>query len=327
MLNKNGILDKRFLLVLVSLILMASAPSRTRAAILIPGGVQSAPAVAGEEAAASQTWKYRLEFRELNLQLVGVATLQDQASCFIKSPGSSEQMIYTVGDVIGGYRIASIDAKSVSFERQGAHFPLFLGQSSGAEPVAASPDLSGVGAVAVKLADARLKTRTQKFATAKLIEDASAIRKSMLNGLDGDDSPVGRSLFAADFSSPLKGELTSHFGYRRHPLGGGIRYHRGIDIAAPDGTPIRAAASGRIVAVFNSTAHDLGRHILIKHNDIYETCYGHLSRILVSMGQWVQKGDIIGREGSTGSSTGPHLHFEIHRNKAAVNPLAYLHLD
>lgn len=333
-LNNRRLIHNGLLALLLCPVLFTQAPWRAAGAVVIQNGVQMAPAVAPDEADTSQAWKVRLQFRELNLQLIGVATLQDQASCFIKSPGSSEQMIYTVGDVIGGYRIAGIDSQSVTFERQGARFPLRLGQSSGAEPVAAEPaagDLQTLGAaanVAVKVADSRLKNRTQRYATAKLIEDAATTR------LDDGDSPGPRKPFAttgkpfaSDFAMPLAGELTSSFGYRRHPLGGGIRYHRGIDLAASEGTPIKAAAAGRVIAVYNSTAHDLGRHLVIQHNDEFETLYGHLSRILVSQGQLVQKGDIIGREGSTGASTGPHLHFEIHRNKEAVNPLPYLHLQ
>lgn len=307
------------------------APMRAMGAAVPKAGLQTAPAVAPEEADGSQAWKYRLEFKELNLQLIGVATLQDQASCFIKSPGSSEQMIYAIGDVIGGYRVTAIDAQSVSFERGGARFQLALSSTPGSEGTepAASPAASFAAhgqVVSIKTADAKLKTRTQKYATAKLIEDASDARKSGMGSGAEDGVSLPHGVFSNDFMIPVGGELSSGFGYRRHPMGGGIRFHRGVDLAGPNGTPIKAAAAGRVVLVFNSVAHDLGRHIVIKHNDEYETLYGHLSRVGVTLGQWVEKGEVIGKEGSTGNSTGPHLHFEIHRNKEAVNPLPYLHM-
>lgn len=299
----------------------------------------TASALAPEATGSAQAWKLRLEFKELNLQLVGVATLQDQASCFIKSLGASEQMIYAVGDVIGGFRIKSIDSQMVTFERQGTPFQLALGQASGVEPPTPAPVSSAVAAAAadsgtLKMADSKLKTRTTKYATAKLIDDASTLKKaksdedatfSSVKSASGSESGKARGSFSGGFDVPLRGELTSVYGYRRHPLGGGIRFHRGIDLAADYGAPIKAAAAGRIVGVFNSTANDLGRHIIIKHNDEYETLYGHLSRITVSTGQWVEKGEVIGREGSSGASTGPHLHFEVRRNKENVNPMSYLH--
>ena len=334
----RSILKPLLLVPLFGSVLFASAPQAWSAQLISSSDPQIAPAVAPEDAGAGQAWKLRLEFKELNLQLVGVATLADQASCFIKSPGASEQMVYAVGDVIGGYRISAIDSQLVTFERQGVTFQLALGQSSGAEPAAAQPVVAGDGSVTlaarsadveVKEPEGRLKSRTSRFATGKLIEDASLLSKTpefVAPTAKRRLSGSGKMMGSASFASPLDGELSSVFGYRRHPLGGGIRFHRGVDIAAPYGTPVKSAAPGRVVEVYNSTANDLGRHIIIRHNDEYETCYGHLSRISVSVGQTVDKGEIIGREGSSGSSTGPHLHFEVRRNKEAVNPLSYVKL-
>lgn len=340
-LNSRGILNTVLLVLLSGSVLFASASQRGWSATLLsttgPGiaATPTASALVPEASGSAQSWKLRLEFKELNLQLVGVATLQDQASCFIKSPGASEQMIYAVGDVIGGFRIKSIDSQMVTFERQGSPFQLTLGQSSGAEPAAAQSPAAVAAAAndVVKMADSKLKTRTTKYATAKLIDDASSLHKSKSDEdapfssvkSDSESSAKSHGSFSGGFDVPLRGELTSVYGYRRHPLGGGIRFHRGIDIAADYGTPIKAAAAGRIVGVFNSTANDLGRHVIIKHNDEYETLYGHMSRITVSSGQWVEKGEVIGREGSSGASTGPHLHFEVRRNKENVNPMSYLH--
>ncbi|MFP4009591.1 MAG: M23 family metallopeptidase, partial [Spirulinaceae cyanobacterium] len=102
------------------------------------------------------------------------------------------------------------------------------------------------------------------------------------------------------------------------------RMHRGIDIAGPTGTPIVAAASGEIiVAGWNSGGY--GNLVDIRHPDGSMTRYAHNSKLLVRKGQWVQQGQQIALMGSTGYSTGPHLHFEIHPNgRGAANPIAYL---
>ena len=99
--------------------------------------------------------------------------------------------------------------------------------------------------------------------------------------------------------------------------------HTGLDIAAPNGTPIAAADAG-VVALANRGSTGYGNYIVITHGNGYSTLYGHLSAISVSVRQTVQAGQIIGAEGSTGFSTGPHLHFEIRLNGVYQNPQAYL---
>jgi len=119
--------------------------------------------------------------------------------------------------------------------------------------------------------------------------------------------------------------ITSGFGYRRHPITGETQYHGGIDISAPFGMPIIAAADG-IVLTANSTdiwGGTYGFHVKIKHCEMYSTFYAHASLIAVVVGQEVKKGEIIAYIGSTGRSTGNHLHWEILRNGARVNPLFY----
>jgi murein DD-endopeptidase MepM/ murein hydrolase activator NlpD len=117
---------------------------------------------------------------------------------------------------------------------------------------------------------------------------------------------------------PAKGVLTSGYGWRWG------RMHKGVDIAAPIGTPIAAAAAGEVISAgWNSGGY--GNLVKIKHPDGSVTLYAHNSRILVRSGQMVEQGDLIALMGSTGYSTGPHLHFEIHPpGQGAVNPIAYL---
>jgi len=119
---------------------------------------------------------------------------------------------------------------------------------------------------------------------------------------------------------PLSGfRITTYFGQR----GVFQRFHTGIDLAAPHGTPIVAARSGQVrVAGWSSVGY--GFHVVLDHGGGLETLYAHMSRIAVRPGEWVEGGQVIGYVGSTGWSTGPHLHFEVRVNGVARNPLAYL---
>jgi murein DD-endopeptidase MepM/ murein hydrolase activator NlpD len=125
------------------------------------------------------------------------------------------------------------------------------------------------------------------------------------------------------FVSPVEGyPMTSGFGDRVHPIFGDTRFHHGIDLGTPVGTPIRAAASGSVsYADWNG---GYGKTIILRHSGSYETWYAHLEQVKVKVGDRVRSGQIIGLSGSTGYVTGPHLHFEIRRNDIAYNPLDYL---
>lgn len=121
------------------------------------------------------------------------------------------------------------------------------------------------------------------------------------------------------FMRPINGRLTSGFGYRIHPTLHYRKFHNGIDLAAPSGTPIRASAAGRVV--YAGWRGALGNAIMIDHGSGWSTVYGHCSSFSCSAGQIVGRGDVIGRVGSTGRSTGPHVHWTVYRNGQAVNPL------
>ncbi len=120
--------------------------------------------------------------------------------------------------------------------------------------------------------------------------------------------------------TPIDGaRISSSFGMRRHPILGYSKMHTGVDFAAPTGTPIYAAGDGVVKRAGRNGGY--GNYIQIRHNGEFSTAYAHLSRILVQPGQRVQQGDVIGRVGSTGRSTGPHLHYEIIRDGKKVNPM------
>lgn len=123
------------------------------------------------------------------------------------------------------------------------------------------------------------------------------------------------------FVLPVRGRFTSSFGWRRHPVHGGRSFHDGQDVAAPSGTTIRAAADGTVILVNRDRAY--GLQVMIAHGSGYVTRYGHCSSTMVRTGQQVKQGEPIGRVGSTGWSTGPHLHWSIYRNGTALNPLSF----
>lgn len=124
------------------------------------------------------------------------------------------------------------------------------------------------------------------------------------------------------FSYPSSGRQTSGFGYRIHPILGYRRFHSGLDFGASYGSPIRAADSGTVI--FSGWYRGYGRTVIIDHGGNLTTLYGHASELYVSEGQTVQRGQTIAAVGSTGLSTGPHLHFEVRVNGTPVNPLNYL---
>ncbi len=121
---------------------------------------------------------------------------------------------------------------------------------------------------------------------------------------------------------PAHGRITSRFGYRKSPFGGRREIHKGIDIGAPAGTPIMAAADG--VVIFVGRKSSFGRTIILDHGRGLTTRYAHCSKILKKIGQRVKKGDIIARMGSTGRSTGPHLHYEVRVNGMAMDPSKFI---
>jgi len=160
-----------------------------------------------------------------------------------------------------------------------------------------------------------------------------------VNELSSETLTVGQQLFlpgAAMDATALKnamGELfiipisakfrwTSPFGYRIDPIANVRSFHTGTDLACPTGTPILASMSGRVVKTGQTRVY--GNYVILDHNNGYQTVYMHMSKILATKGQWVSQGTRIGLVGSTGYSTGPHLHFTVYKNGKLVDPMTVL---
>lgn len=141
------------------------------------------------------------------------------------------------------------------------------------------------------------------------------------DGITGYYDREGRSVSGMLMRTPVSGaRVSSRFGMRKHPILGYSRMHTGIDFAAPRGTPIKAAGDGIIERAGRAGAY--GKYIRIKHGKGYKTAYAHMHRFAKGMkpGKRVRQGQVIGYVGTTGRSTGPHLHYEVHRNGKKVNP-------
>ncbi|MEI6521475.1 MAG: peptidoglycan DD-metalloendopeptidase family protein [bacterium] len=164
------------------------------------------------------------------------------------------------------------------------------------------------------------KQRNALEAELDALERDSASITSMLILLQASSS--GKRRFSKRYAIgglPCAGHITSGFGYRMHPVLHYRRLHTGLDIGAPTGTPVHAAGSGYIIWAARRGGY--GNCVIIDHGGGKATLYGHMSRLYVSGGQEVTKGQLIGAVGSTGMSTGPHLHFEVRINGKPVNPL------
>jgi murein DD-endopeptidase MepM/ murein hydrolase activator NlpD len=234
----------------------------------------------------------------LQVRLVGTATYQGSRVALIEQGPSGKQCLLEAGDEFEGYCVEEVKADAIRF-RHGTNVHSLSKQGvrttsgTSAKPAESSPP-------GVKT----LKAGQYKVRVVKTY--ASAPKKTS----------------SVRFISPMIGEVRSGYGTRKHPMGGGSDFHNGVDIAAPHGTRVKAAADG----VVTTSGYDCvkGNYIEISHANGYKTCYFHLNKKVVSKGAKVLLGATIGYEGRTGHTTGPHLHFEIRRNGKAVDPALYI---
>ena len=164
---------------------------------------------------------------------------------------------------------------------------------------------------------AMLKERQAARAAAAAVAAAAAAQSS--GGQGASDNWVQGT---GQLGWPVSGEITSPYGYRVHPIWGTTIYHSGIDIGVDEGTPVHAADGG--VVVWSGWMGGYGYAVVIDHGNGLSTLYGHNSELAVDEGQSVAKGQVISYAGSTGNSTGPHVHFEVRVNGDPVDPMGYL---
>ncbi len=166
----------------------------------------------------------------------------------------------------------------------------------------------------------------------KTTEDTAG---TTLTGSGGEDLEIYKAADNTSFSpirstSPTvppieNGRYTSYFGYRISPITGEFSFHTGLDIAAAEGTKIRAVLSGRVLRIGEDDR--AGKYIFLQHDDGFVTFYCHCSEIMAQVGAVIRQGETIARVGSTGWSTGPHLHFEVRKDNIRYNPLNILEYD
>ncbi len=158
--------------------------------------------------------------------------------------------------------------------------------------------------------------------TVELLKEAVPEKKESLNELIKLIEDKNETLSSVPSIYPTVGRFTSRFGYRKDPFTRRTKFHDGLDIANTYGTPLYATADG--VVTFSGKRSGYGNVIQINHGNGYETVYGHNSKNIVKARDFVKKGQLIGYMGSSGRSTGPHLHYEVRINGKPVNPINYL---
>lgn len=157
------------------------------------------------------------------------------------------------------------------------------------------------------------------------LQEAQAAGRNLLESLDQLRKAYAEQqafLRSKPSGLPASGEITSHFGSRTNPYGWGTEFHPGLDVAAPHGAPVWATADG--VVKFAGWDGAYGLKVEIDHGHGFSTVYGHSSRLLVEVGDRVQRGQTIGLTGSTGRSTGPHVHYEVRVYGRLADPLNYI---
>ena len=161
----------------------------------------------------------------------------------------------------------------------------------------------------------KLKSELEKEENELESEIEKIAAQSVVNG-------EGQVISSGSWPVPGHSRISSPYGYRIHPIFNTKKMHTGIDIPAPTGTPAVAIDSGKVI--FSGTKGGYGNTVMIQHDDGKVTLYGHNSKLAVSVGQRVEKGQVVSKIGSTGNSTGPHLHFEVRINGKHVNPVPYI---
>ncbi len=197
---------------------------------------------------------------------------------------------------------------------------IWEGGVGGHEPYAELQNFRQSGKMMAQLRQKAEKLKRQMVVQSKSldeIEKMAADKENMLASI-----PSIKPIRADKLNRRV--QLLSGFGYRIHPIYKIRKMHAGIDFSAKSGTPIQSTGDGKVVKVKNSGRRSYGLHVIIDHGYGYQTLYGHMSSADVKVGQVIKKGQEIGKVGSTGASTAPHCHYEVHYKGKAINPIDYV---
>jgi murein DD-endopeptidase MepM/ murein hydrolase activator NlpD len=190
-----------------------------------------------------------------------------------------------------------------------------------AAAIAAEPTPSSL-ALADDVDQQQVKLSIDEFYALRSQAMSGRVSRALEGGLSSSFSGDWTELADAPSMWPVEGPVGSSFGERQDPINGEGAFHSGIDIDAPYGTPVRAAADGQVTGTIMGAGY--GRQIELNHGHDLLTLYGHLSAMAVVPGQHVTRGQVIGYVGQSGRATGPHLHYEVRVHNVPVNPHKYL---
>jgi hypothetical protein len=209
-------------------------------------------------------------------------------------------------------------------------FEDFMRLTYGMEAISTDVRKAGIGGVPSPGEEAEVNITDPQLKKSAAVQEGLSMllrRAQLQNSTFGETGEHVERLYKFWSQSPsirpADGYVTSGFGYRTDPMSGEILFHDGLDIANQTGTPVFAPADGIVKA--SGVFQDFGNAIIISHSESgIETIYGHLDKSSVKAMQSVKRGDLIGHIGSSGKSTGPHLHYEIRKNGCAVNPVSFI---
>lgn len=270
---------------------------------------------------------------DLNVRIVGTASFQGRFTALIEDLNTQSDSFYKVGDPIYGHKITEITAEGVKLEKDGKASYLAFDTKTiidrnavKEEPkalaiVVPTPEVGGNGGYNFYSDKASKSTTRWDLFTPQ--QEKEVKKPSLAGGLEKKAKSIA-SAVSGRFALPISKykRLSSKFGYRKHPIGGGSKMHKGIDLSANRGTRILSADNG--VIKFSGWKGGYGYCVVVDHQNGYETLYGHCSKLIADVGDNVNRGDLIAEVGSTGASTGNHLHFEVHKNGTAIDPIKML---
>lgn len=227
-----------------------------------------------------------------------------------------------VREVFSAVGQAAAGEKSVDKTLDEVYRAVFHPQEDGALQTASPavvPEVSENAAM-----DSLRSFRTQQEAAARETEASAGNLAYVLYSDQNlpENVSMEQAILGFAYCAPVVGTISSGFGYREHPTEGEERFHYGLDLAADSGTAIACFADGTVKAVGESSSY--GKYLIVSHEGGYDTLYAHCSSISVSSGTEVCRGQTIARVGDTGMATGPHLHFELHRDGVYLNPIYYV---